>query len=108
MLVSTVLLTKAANGAQSSYMQTQEPYKASSDKDKDSKKELPFPVMATLLALATILFIFELIVLFHAIKIAMKCSRPGPERISHLVLAIFFTYPYLLFALFLSDCSKTV
>lgn len=62
--------------------------------------------MAALLTLAFIIFVLEIIVLFHAVNIAIRCSKPGPERISHVVLALFFTYPYLLVALFLAPCAK--
>jgi hypothetical protein len=111
MLVSTTLLTKAAQNAQKSYKTYTENYKAgSAESSEDPKvaKELPFSVMAILFALALIIFIFELIVLFHAVKIAIKCSKPGSQRICHIVLAVFFTYPYLLLALFLSECAQSV
>jgi hypothetical protein len=113
MLVSTTLLSKATMQAQNSYKASQENYekktKATAEPAKEEpKKELPFPVAVVLLGLALIVFVFELVVLFHAVKIALKCSRPGPQRICHLVLAVFFTYPYLLFALFMSDCAQKV
>lgn len=61
---------------------------------------------ATLLLFATILLFFEIIALVYSVRIAVKCSREGPERICHLILAVFFTYPYLLIALFFSKCAK--
>lgn len=112
MLVSTTLLTKAAQNAQKSYKTYSENYKAKSEgqpaEEEKVQKELPFSVTAILFALALIIFIFELIVLFHAVKIAIKCSKPGSQRICHIVLAVFFTYPYLLLALFLSECAQSV
>ena len=60
----------------------------------------------TILLFASILFFFEIIALLYAVQIAVKCSREGPERICHLILSVFFTYPYLLIALFFSKCAK--
>lgn len=104
MLLSSSLLTKAARDYS---FHTQENFEEESRAD-GSKKGASTAFYTAVLVFAMILFVFEIVVLVHAIKIALKCSRPGSERIAHLVLATFFTYPYLLFALFLSNCAITV
>lgn len=101
MLVSTSILSKAIEN----YRTTE---KFEESKKEDAKKGASGAAYTALLIFAIILFIFEIVVLVHAIKIALKCSKPGAQRISHLVLATFFTYPYLLIALFLSPCGGDV
>lgn len=59
-----------------------------------------------LLALAIALFIMEIVVLVYAVRIALACSEPGANRVTHVILAVFFTIPYLLFSLFLAPCHK--
>lgn len=61
-----------------------------------------------ILVVAIIFFILELLLFFYAIKIAIVCTKGGPERIVHLVLATIFTLPYMLFSIFFSNCSKRV
>ncbi len=61
---------------------------------------------ASLFLFASLLLFFEMVALIYAVQIAVKCSREGPQRICHLLLAVFFTYPYLLIALFFSKCAK--
>jgi|MDTC01.1.fsa_nt_gb NADH:ubiquinone oxidoreductase subunit 3 (subunit A) len=58
------------------------------------------------LVLATIFLVLEIIVLFYAISIALKCTRPGPERIVHIVLAITFTLPYVLLNVMFNKCAQ--
>lgn len=59
-----------------------------------------------ILVLAILFFILELLLLFYAITLALKCTKPGPERITHLVLAVIFTLPYVLFSSFFSKCAQ--
>ena len=70
--------------------------------DKPINKTLAFLI----LTLAIALFIMELIVLVYAVRVALACSEPGANRITHVILAVFFTIPYLLFALFMGPCHK--
>lgn len=96
MLISSYMLC----GAKKCYDDTN-----SKDKtvdDKPMNKTLAF----VLLVLALTLFIMELIVLVYAVRIALSCSQPGANRVAHVVLALFFTAPYLLIALFFSPCVK--
>lgn len=58
------------------------------------------------LVLATIFLVLEIIVLFYAVSIAIQCTRPGPERIVHIVLAITFTLPYVLLNVMFNKCAK--
>ncbi len=59
-----------------------------------------------ILVMAIIFFILEILVLFYAIIMAINCSKAGPERVVHIVLAIFFTLPYALIMVIFSACGK--
>ena len=50
-----------------------------------------------------ILFIAELIILLFLISNAIACTQPGSERTLHLILIIFFTYPYALLTAFFGN-----
>lgn len=58
--------------------------------------------------LAMIFFILELIVLVYGVIIAINCTEGGAERIVHVVLAIAFTFPYVLVMAVFNNCAKTV
>lgn len=58
------------------------------------------------LVVAVIFLLLELLVLFYAISIALSCSQGGPQKIVHLVLAVTFTLPYMLFSVFFSECAN--
>lgn len=60
------------------------------------------------LILFILFFIMELLVMIYAIVIAMSCTTSGPERITHLVLAITFTIPYMLFNVMFNQCAIKV
>ena len=55
--------------------------------------------------IAIAFFILELLLIFYAVKLAIKQSQPGMNRIAHVTLALFFTFPYLLFTLFLGKSA---
>jgi lipopolysaccharide/colanic/teichoic acid biosynthesis glycosyltransferase len=63
---------------------------------------------STFLVLAIIFFCLEILLMFYAIILSIKCSKPGPERIIHFVLAIMFTYPYILLMLLFNKCTSDV
>ena len=63
---------------------------------------------AFFLVLAIIFFILEVVVLVYGIIIAINCTTGGAERIVHVVLAIAFTFPYVLIMAVFNDCAKTV
>jgi len=58
-----------------------------------------------LLVVALIFFALELLVMFFAINVALKCTRGGAERIVHIVLAVVFTLPYMLINLLFNRCA---
>jgi NADH:ubiquinone oxidoreductase subunit 3 (subunit A) len=62
----------------------------------------------TFLIIAFIFVFLELLVLVYSIILAVNCTKPGPERIIHIVLAITFTLPYVLFSVFFSKCSNNI
>lgn len=57
------------------------------------------------LVLAIIFLALEFIVMFFGINIAIKCTKSGPERIIHIVLAIAFTFPYVLLSIMFNKCA---
>lgn len=61
---------------------------------------------AFLLVVAIIFFVLELFLLFYAISLALMCTKPGPERVVHVTLAIIFTLPYILISVFFSKCAQ--
>lgn len=58
------------------------------------------------LFVAIVFFVLELIVLYFAVSVAIKCTRGGPERIVHIVMAITFTLLYMLLNTLFNDCAK--
>lgn len=58
------------------------------------------------LVVALIFFVLELLVLFYAIGMALNCSKGGPERIVNVVLAVAFTFPYVLLNILFNQCAK--
>ena len=56
---------------------------------------------------SVVLFLAELMVLLFFISNAIACTKPGAERTLHLILIIFFTYPYAFGVAFLGNgCMK--
>ncbi len=49
--------------------------------------------------------IMELLLMFYALKLSLKCSKPGLNRVAHVSMAFFFTFPYILMSLFFSSCD---
>lgn len=60
------------------------------------------------LIIAVIFFTLELLVMFYSVVIALNCSKPGPERVIHIVLSITFTLPYALLMLLFNKCTPGV
>ena len=65
-------------------------------------------MLAFFIAIAIIFFVLEILLLFYAINIAIKCTSPGPERVVHVVLAVLFTAPYLLLNIFFGKCGNAL
>lgn len=59
-----------------------------------------------ILIFSLVLFVIEFLLVIYAVRIAYACSTPGYERLVHISLALFFTFPYLLIAVFLAPCAK--
>ena len=60
------------------------------------------------LTLAVLFFALELMVMFYAIIRAVNCTTTTQGRIIHIVIAITFTLPYMLFSIFFGKCSFDV
>ena len=58
--------------------------------------------------ISVVFFILELVVLIYALNIAVKCTQGGSERVVHVVLAVAFTFPYMLISLFFNKCASGV
>lgn len=54
---------------------------------------------------STLLCIFELLAVYYALVIAVKCTVEGPERIVHIVLAVTIPLPYLLMNMLFNKCA---
>lgn len=55
---------------------------------------------------AFFLFIIEIVILFYAISIAVECTTTPTEKVIHIIVALFFTLPYLVGMMLLSPCAK--
>ena len=62
--------------------------------------ELSFVVISLIFTL------LEFLVLLYSLLIAIRCTKPGPERVIHVVLAISFTLPYALLNVIFNKCAK--
>ena len=51
-----------------------------------------------------ILFILELALLLYAMNIALKCGTTNLERLINILLALFFTIPYIILNLGFNKC----
>ncbi|MDB4413707.1 hypothetical protein N9189_04190, partial [Pirellulaceae bacterium] len=60
------------------------------------------------LVVAMIFFILEVVMLVYGIIIAINCTKGGAERVVHVVLAIGFTFPYVLIMSVFNGCAKSV
>jgi hypothetical protein len=58
-----------------------------------------------MVVVSTIFCILELLAVYYAIVIAVKCTVQGPERIVHIVLAICMPLPYLLLNMLFNKCA---
>jgi len=76
------------------------------DNEKSVKKGFTDAINSFLVIIALIFFLFELLLLYFAIYIAIKCSKSREERIVNFVLAIIFTIPYVLLNILFNPCAK--
>jgi hypothetical protein len=58
-----------------------------------------------MVVVSTVLCIFELLAVYYALVIAVKCTVEGPERIVHIVLAVTIPLPYLLMNMLFNKCA---
>ena len=58
-------------------------------------------------AFSVLFFLVELVVLYYAVSLAIKCSAQGPERVINVILAVTVTIPYMLLNMLLNQCVKT-
>jgi len=58
--------------------------------------------------LSLIFVMLELTILYYAIRIAILCSKSRVEKIVHVILAVLFTLPYMVFSVFLTECAPKV
>ena len=60
------------------------------------------------IVVSIVILIIEVAVLYFALDIAVNTTTPGAERFVHVVLAVLFTMPYLLFSVLLSTKAQNV
>lgn len=105
MLISCTTLCNAMNNYKNQNKKTKEDYLLDNNNqnvnlDKSSELEYLY-----ILFFSILLFVLEFLLLFYAIYIALTCAQTGPEKIVHLILALTFTIPYLLFMVSLNPCA---
>ncbi len=105
MIVSLSLLEGASKRLQAAREKAAtESYQASSqqgDKPGDALAGAEHGVLFFVYLITVSFFILEIMLVFYAVKLAFQNSVPGMNRVAHVSLAFFFTFPYLLFTLFL-------
>ena len=104
MLISCSILQKSFENFQAKQTQ-RENYK------EDTSKSIMLGIDSALavffLGASFVLFLAELIILLFFLSNAIACTQPGAERTLHLILIIFFTYPYAFgVAFFGNGCMK--
>ena len=57
------------------------------------------------LAIISIIFIIELLIFIWALSLAIRCGQHSGNMLIHILLAIFFPYIYIIFAL-ATGCSN--
>lgn len=60
------------------------------------------------LIVAVIILVIEIAILYYALDIAINTTKAGAERFVHVVLAVVFTMPYLLFSLLLNPKASAL
>lgn len=56
--------------------------------------------------LSFIIILAETVLLFYAIQSVYACTKPGKERVVNMILAVFFTSPYMLLKCTFDSCTK--
>ncbi len=112
MLISTAFLAKAAktyNDAKKRQQKVREKYKemyGTVSVGQSLGRGINTGFELFILMIAVVFFLLELVVLFYSIMMAFSCTKPGAERVVHVVLSILFTFPYALISIFFSPCAK--
>jgi hypothetical protein len=86
-------------------LKTQENFEDVNAKKLSAMEGAETGILFVIYMIAVAFFILELLLVFYAVTIAMKSSTPGMNRIAHVSLAVFFTFPYLLFNLVLNKTT---
>jgi hypothetical protein len=102
MLITTSLLNKSLK----TYNKTKNEDREGYSKSESLNAGMSAGFATGFLLIAVIFFVLELILLFYSVYIALKCTKPGAERVMHVVLATVFTLPYALISLTFNSCAK--
>jgi hypothetical protein len=78
---------------------------ADMNKRKDVIEGMQHGLVFTIYMISVAFFLMELILMFYALKLSLRCSKPGMNRVAHVSMAFFFTFPYILMSLFFSNCE---
>ena len=104
MIVSSSILKNAVERYKKT-MTTKEKYKYS--KGKSAEDGVSSAFASFMVVIGFVFFTLELLVLFFAVYIAITCTKGGPERIVHIILASTLTLPYVLLMSLFNDCAKS-
>ena len=104
-----LISSKFLNDAMKNYKEGKENYHHPEDNNYPKHKDTQSMISLIYFIIAVLVFVAELILLVYLLMGALKCTQPGPERILHILLIVFFTYPYaLLTAFFGNKCNMDV
>jgi hypothetical protein len=114
MLISSGMLKNSIE-KYDNYKKLKETYKSSRNVDSteevngeevsDNMKISMFNLVF-MLVVSFMFFLLELMLLIVAVMMAINCTAPGKERFVHVVLAVFYTAPYLLLMAILNPEAK--
>ena len=109
MIISLNILKNSMEKYNSSRNNRIEKYKKNHNRSYDSQSvnsgfSSAFYIFLVIISL--IFFLFELVLLYFAVFIAINCSKSREERIVNIVLAVTFTIPYVLLSTLFNPCAK--
>lgn len=93
--------SKRLREAKQENLKLRENFEGDAESDKGAMEGAEMGILFVVYMIAVAFLILELLLIFYAVKLAIQQSQPGMNRIAHVSLALFFTFPYLLFTLFM-------
>ncbi len=78
---------------------------AKEDRKVDMMEGAQYGLIFVVYMISVALLIMEIMLMVYSLQLAIRCSKPGMNRVAHVSMAFFFTFPYVLMSLFFSKCD---